>query len=567
MKSYLPFFIVFSLSSLYGSQDATSLLSKINYEISLVSNDSITMLKVQATFDANQKGVTDLYYNNNSWENENLFNCIVKPRLLTEKGAVTMEKDSSRIRIKHRPGLKTLRFEYFIRQDTEGDLNSDNYFRPVIQKTYFHVFSAELFIVPKKTKNRLFDITVSWNDFPQDYTIHNNFGLTKSVQKLTNTKIGTLLHGFCLGGDYRIHQLDARNNNVSLATRGQWDFLDETSIVNVLNKTVEGLDDFWKEENNNSYTVVLSPVEVTYTGSTAGGMALYQSFNAYCTDNKYTSIDQLVNVFNHELNHQWIGKKIVNANGVEQYWFSEGFTTYYTAKLVVKNAVNENDSSFFIEEINKIIKEHYSSKAKNIPNSSITAEMFWKNPDYQKIPYHRGALFAFYLDQKIQKESNKQYGLDDVMREILKEATSSGQKLTHSYFIKTVNRFLKEDIQADFKKYIEDGELLSLAHFFEEHQLEFAPTFSELKPMGLRYDMEQNELISAVTENSDAEHAGFQVGDIIIDWKKKPKPGEKAFYKVKRGEKLIEISLLRKAKVINIPQLKETAHNMELLRF
>lgn len=561
MKKIVIFVFVAFISNAFGFQDKNSIV----YSISAVIKDSVPMLKVEATFDANKTGVTDLFYDNTTWGNKNLFNCIVELRLIKEKGMVTIEKDSSRIRIKHAPELKRLHFEYFVKQDTKGDLNGENYYRPVIQKDYFHVFALELFVKPDADEEALFDITLVWENFPQDYTIYNSYGPTQRVQKLTDITMDTFLQAICLGGDYRVQQLKARNQNVSFVTRGAYTTLDENAIVAMLDETVTGLDRFWKKEDDSFFTVILSLVDVDYTGSTNGGTGLYNSFDAFSTDNQFSSIEQLVNLFNHELNHQWIGLEIANANEEEQYWFSEGFTTYYTAKLVAKNKISQMDGSFFVNEMNAIIKQHYSSEVKNAPNSAITTETFWGDPNYEKIPYNRGALFALYLDQKIQKASSQKWSLDDVLRAMLKDARESGQKLTHSYFVQTVNRFVKDDIQKDFKRHIEDGEVLELAAFFKAHNLAYNPTYLELKPMGFSMEGAEGMQITSVQEDSDAEQAGFKVGDTLLTFEENPKPEQKASYKVKRGNETIEISLLRKGKIINIPQLQDTTENWKIL--
>ena len=563
MKKIIIVVFIVCVSNAFGFQDADS----ITYNISAVIKDSVPMLKIQATFSANNTGVSKFYYPNSRWGEENLQNCLINLAAIGNNKALQITRENDTIIITHSKKLKSITMDYLLKQDKGTGYDFDYSYRPVIQESYFHVFSANLFVRPTLEKSTT--IKIFWKDLSESYKVFNSFGSNQKTQIIKNSSLDDFGAGVFVGGDYKIHQLSARNKNVSLATLGQWNFLDEKTIVNILNETVNGLDKFWEEKSNDFFAVVLSTVKVNYIGnvSIAGGTGLHQSFDAYCTDNSYTSMDSLVSLFNHELNHQWIGLKITNENEEEQYWFSEGFTTYYTAKLVAKNAINQMDSSFFIKEMNRIIEEHYASKAKNIPNSAITTETFWGNPDYEKIPYNRGALFAFYLDQKIQKESNSKLGLDDVMREILREATASGQKLTHPYFIKTVNRFLNEDIQSDFKRYIEDGDLLPLERFFKEYQLEFMVTFSKLKPMGLSYDDGQDGRISTVVENSDAEHAGFMVGDIITAFEENPKPGQKATYTVKRGEKLMEISLIRKERLIDIPQLKDNDHKMQILQF
>ena len=55
----------------------------------------------------------------------------------------------------------------------------------------------------------------------------------------------------------------------------------------------------------------------------------------------------------------------------------------------------EFDSAF-----NQLFRSFYNSPIRNTPNNKIF-ENFWLLGDYAKLPYWRGCVFAFYLDNQL----------------------------------------------------------------------------------------------------------------------------------------------------------------------
>ncbi len=116
--------------------------------------------------------------------------------------------------------------------------------------------------------------------------------------------------------------------------------------------------------------------------------------------------------------HEWIGNAIQNKHEELNYWFSEGFTDYYTYKnrLRIKDISMDEWKKLFNAEV---IKSHWKNPERNIPNYRIKDD-FWKSRNVEKVPYRRGAIFAFWLDNQIMLKTQYKRSLDDLMREVLK---------------------------------------------------------------------------------------------------------------------------------------------------
>ncbi|MDC6384923.1 hypothetical protein D2V93_14935 [Flagellimonas taeanensis] len=535
----------------------------ICYTITPVKVDSVSQLKIRMSIPADTSGVTTLSFPNEAWGQEKLFNTLGEMRLLNVEGVVEKDMDSSRIVLMHPKDTEQLEFEYFLKQDFDGDLSTGRIYRPIISDAYFHAFSHNMFMVPEQAESNQ-DIVLDWSAFPEDYTIHNSFGSQKRVQELKGMDMALFGNAIFVGGDFRVLSGDIQGNQISLATRGEWIPFQEEEVFQVLERTLTCQRNFWNDHSQEYFTVTMQPFPQE-TGSSFQGTGLTNSFATSISNNDFTDIEQLVYLFNHELMHNWIGHVIKNENEEEQYWFSEGFTEYYTFKNIATNKINGLTGAFYIREVNRTIRDLYASPVVEAPNAEINYDNFWGNRDYSKLPYWRGAVFAFYLDQKIRETSKGKQSLDDVMHQIYKDVKANNQKLTHAYFIKVMKEFLGDDFEAFFQKHIEEGIKVDLYGLFDELGLEYDP-MNDIYELGFTFT-EDRKGIQSVVEGSAAWNAGLREGDEVFSrsiWQ--GSIDHEVELGVKRNGKRLEFVFYPIKKAM-VPQLKETESNIEKLGF
>ncbi|RIV43576.1 M1 family aminopeptidase [Flagellimonas pelagia] len=535
----------------------------ICYTITPVKVDSVSQLKIHMSIPADTSGVTTLSFPNEAWGEENLYNTLGEMRLLNVEGVVEKDADSSRIVLMHPKDTEQLEFEYFLKQDFEGELSTRAVYRPVINQNYFHLFSHNMFMVPENTKDQL-DISLDWTGFPKEYTIHNSFGSQEREQLLKHVDKELFGSAIFVGGDFRVLSGEIQGNQISLATRGEWIPFQEEDVFQVLEQTLTCQRNFWNDHSQEYFTVTMQPFPQE-TGSSFQGTGLTNSFATSISNNDFTDIEQLVYLFNHELMHNWIGHTIKNENEEEQYWFSEGFTEYYTFKNIAANKIHGLSGGFYIHEINRTIRDLYASPVVEAPNADINYENFWGNRDYSKLPYWRGAVFAFYLDQKIRETSEGKQSLDDVMHQIYKDVKSKDQKLTHAYFIKVMQGFLGDDFEAFFQTHIEEGGKLDLYGLSDELGLEYDP-MNDIYELGFTFT-EDRKGIQSVVEGSAAWNAGLREGDEVFSrsiWQ--GSIDHQVELGVKRNGKTLKLAFYPIKKAM-VPQLKETESNIKKLGF
>lgn len=464
--------------------------TKVNYKIFHSDNLQNDGLKVQVSFTAKKKSdSTYFYYSNEVWGETNLVNCL---KLIPKENlnySFKVVADSNRIVVYH-PKQKNISFSYRIIQDTKNESTKSNN-RPLLQKDYFHILGQSLFAVPEeafngKTNDPKIIANIKWLNFPENFVIHNTFGSKQLKQKLNIKLWSEFYHSLFVGGDYRIKSFQYLKKPVYFAVRGKWfkDYTDD-NLFEALKKTITTQREFWNDNNFDYYTVILTPTitqnDETYKGQSITGSSVKNGFLIQSTNNPFNSFSTMKYIFNHEMMHDWIGGKIQMKNEELNYWFSEGFTDYYT----YKNKLRNNDMSLndWLHEFNtKVIKAHWENPEKNKPNYVIKDD-FWNNENIEKLPYRRGAIFAFWLDNQILKKSNYTKSLDNLMRDILTICTTENRKFSDELFLETANKYLEKDITYFFQKHIINGVDLDLKKedLIKEFQINYIEKIPNIK--------------------------------------------------------------------------------------
>lgn len=436
----------------------------IHYTINALSSPK-EEINVNFNYKSNDEGKLVLKYENDSWGDYNIYDCITNFNVSPETDSIIFDRDSSYITIYAAPN-NTYSISYGLKRDFDSPLLNKHRNRPIVYPEYFHLLGMRLFILPDAlfpTETSKIELSYTVN-LPDNAVFHSSFG--KSRSKVIHTSREELYASIFLGGDFRIYEGSYKNKPVIFLTRGSWKNLDEEVVYEMLMETISFQHEFWNDSIEDLFTVSLLPTYEEWTeyskSSSLGGSGLTQSFISFASDNPATTLDRLRWLYNHELMHKWIGGVIQNKDEEKQYWFSEGFTDYYAYKMVLnKGNISLSD---YINKINtEVLQPHYTSPINSIPNREITWEKFWSDYNYQKLPYRRGFIYAFYLDHQIRIKSNGKSSLDDLMKDILETTLKTDKPFDHSIFQSILVRYMGENSMVEFVAYIENGDSINLS--------------------------------------------------------------------------------------------------------
>lgn len=330
-------------------------------------------------------------------------------------------------------------------------------FRPMIMPGYFFIHGINLFLTPVfATDTSKIMVAVQWKKLPA-FPVFYTFDPDNDGSHTTVTTADSIAFRLMTGAsDLSVKKFASESGKNYLVLRSsgmsatveqevEHFYLDYNSVMR----------QFWNDTRKINYSLVLQPfVNVNHPMS---GVSFGNGFIG-----KYNKPDSLAKgermfVISHEIGHYYLGG-VSAFEGEENIgqWFNEGFNDYLTFFNLVhakRMSAAEFDSGF-----NKIFRSLYNSAIKNTPNNKIF-ENFWLLGDYAKLPYWRGCVFAFYLDNQVSLATKNNKSIRDLMLD-LKELVNKKDKkeFTNEELINAVSKYLaRAGFEKDLQEYIING--------------------------------------------------------------------------------------------------------------
>jgi predicted metalloprotease with PDZ domain len=190
------------------------------------------------------------------------------------------------------------------------------------------------------------------------------------------------------------------------------------------------------------------------------------------------------------------------------YWFSEGFTEYYTRLLLLRSGLMTFEE--YIDNYNKVIVDYYCSPYRTEKNKRILKD-YWRMGAIRKLPYQRGDILAHNWNVLIRAATGGRFSLDNMMLDLLEAAQSRGVIVSANNINKLIRRYLPQGVRDQIKEYIDNGNLIT------PHESALGP-YVDLKMMNMRsfdlgFDYEvslSRGVISGVREGGNAHRAGLR---------------------------------------------------------
>lgn len=418
-------------------------------------------------------------------------------------GAEMREGDGPGRRVlTHHPNAR-IHVRYRIIQDWEGAPNAEqgNAYRPVIQPTYFHLIGDASLVVPDELGAGI-PARIRPRNLPRGWAFASDLehgGLT----------IGKLWASVTVGGDFRVLR-DVRSG-VRVAIRGDWRFQDAVFTAQAA-EIVAAQRRFWGDDST-PYLVTVLQLEAPNPGwLSIGGTGLGDAFAFFATPN--AEAGAITRTLAHESMHTWIPGLIggmPREGEASDYWLSEGFTDFYTGRLLVREGVWT--PADFAADLNQTLLAYAQSPVRNEPNARVIAD-FWNDQDVQKLPYQRGRLLAVIWDARLRAAGRS---LDDVVLEMRARARG-GDPLKAAQMLPIVASMLGLDVESDLAAFVEAGTPIALPEDV------FAPcgrvVTREARQFHRGFDVDatlaNNGVISGVDPALPAYAAGMRDGMVLV---------------------------------------------------
>ena len=176
----------------------------------------------------------------------------------------------------------------------------------------------------------------------------------------------------------------------------------------------------------------------------------------------------------HMVSSLWVGGRAIDFRG-QEYWFSAGFTGYYSDIVSVRlGLTSETDflrrferrwESYLFRQGELSIREAGEDKSAN-----------------RELVYDGGSLVAAALDLQIRTLTQNRSSLDDVMKQMYREFGLTDDTFTIGDVIRIVSQIAGEDFKPFFHKYVTGTERLPLEQYLKAAGMNAEIAFGERLP-------------------------------------------------------------------------------------
>ncbi len=474
---------------------------RIDYTLTPVLSDgALTALQYDLRFRGDADGETVLRLPNSWGGRDELWRSI--EGLAIVAGGVMQDGDGPATRVVTHAPNAPIHVRYRVIQDFEGAPNAQqgNAYRPIVQPHYFHLIGEATIVAPDGRDHRT---PVRWRtrNMPRDWALASDLEAPRRV-------LGDVWSSISVGGDFRI--IRDRESQVRVAIRGDWSFTDADFSASVA-EIITGQRRFFGDSAS-PYLVTVIQLDAPQGWLSIGGTGLGDAFAFFATSNGEASV--ITRTLAHEGLHTWIPARlggVSRTNEIEDYWLSEGFTDFYTGRVLVRQGLWTPTE--FAEDFNRTLREYAQSPERSAPNARIV-EAFWTSQAVQQLPYQRGRLLATLWDARLRAAG---HSFDDVLNELRRRA-QMGDDATAAEMLPAIMRLYGIDIADDIHAHVAEG----AAVFLPEDT--FAPcgrvVTETIIPFHRGFDIEatsaNNNIVTGVDPALPAYAAGVRDGMTLI---------------------------------------------------
>jgi predicted metalloprotease with PDZ domain len=312
---------------------------------------------------------------------------------------------------------------------------------------------------------------------------------------------------------------------------------DMAKLVAALHKIVAAATSWMNDRPFDTYTFIYHFPH----GPAGGGMEhSYSTAIELNADGMKQSLDAFTSVTAHEFFHLWNVKRIrpqtlepvdyTKENYTRALWFSEGVTS--TAGETIELRAGLIDEQQYLSHLGQEIAELQRRPAhltQSVEESSLDAWLegngYYRRPERSISYYNKGELVGVILDLALRDASQGQVSLREVLQWMNTNYAKKGRFFNDSAGVREAAEAVSHaDLHAFFTKYVAGTEEILWDDFFRSVGLRAVAIPNAVPDAGFiaSRNFDGPMAVAAVTPGSDAEHAGLQVGDTIIEFQGKP---------------------------------------------
>lgn len=374
----------------------------VRYALSpVVENGALKALAVDIDFEGDEDGLTVLKFID-SFQGDTRPGRFAEGLEITGARSVT-PRPGGGAEIHAAPGA-ALHARYQIRSgyDKAPTTQDETQTKPIILPDWFYAAGEVVFAFPAGRRDEA--ATFAWGGAPE------GFRLVSDLSAPGPQAVEDVLHGVVMGSPrLRIINGAGANAGTRIAALGTFDRFDDPIFADAAFRIIKAERDFWGD-GASPFLVTLAPlvprVFEAYSGTgRTDGFALWVGTSL--------SLKEVLPLLAHEYFHTWNNGQLgAQAAHRSTAWLSEGFTDFYTKRLLLRAGLFSLED--YVASWNEWLRAYGVSPARNATEKRIT-EVYWTDHDVEDVAYKRGAMLAALFDAQLRRDGR---GLDMVMRQM-----------------------------------------------------------------------------------------------------------------------------------------------------
>jgi predicted metalloprotease with PDZ domain len=332
-----------------------------------------------------------------------------------------------------------------------------------------------------------------------------------------------LLRGafFAGGMGWRLQERPVAGAVLRTAVRGRFDMADER-FADATAALVNSHRRFWRDAaGQGSGEVPWFVLTPNFERSNVGGTLVHQAAVMHAGSGFSPTHPSFEFLVGHEHLHQWIPGRFGSlgddpVKSVHGYWFSEGFTNYYTHRLLLASGLWTLPR--YAQELTSKMRQYWRSPARNTPVAQI-APRFFADRDAGQQLYGRGEWLAMRWDRALRAQGHE--GLDAVLRSILQPVTASSAgdaTLATQRVLAALQPLLGTAAQRDVELHIDQGVDIALEEGLAGPCLSVAWEDVPRWVLGLDPVSFETRVATGVLRGGPAYEAGVRDGMPLLGW-------------------------------------------------
>jgi predicted metalloprotease with PDZ domain len=425
-------------------------------------------ISVELTYSAEKDSTVFIFGDPSFGGQKDIFKVIQNIRTVAPE-VVKIDEEDRRITVYHK-GAKEHKLTYEIVGslpfDSPTKSSQSELFRPVITKGVMTLANKQFALEITDESNPL--VSFRWKDYPKNSSYFNSVSpsqtdpakkifehydnLSEVVMFMMGTNIVVQRYHIMGIPYYAVTTIEDRNNNDL-----------QSSISPFFESYFPSIHRFWDDTDFPFYFISITALQNNLGDIGGGGFGIKNGF-VMKLGRVFGSWERYVTA--HETAHSWTGIKIALGSGsFDHQWFGEGFNDYTALINLVNSKIYDQEE--FLEYLNEeSLRQHYESEIKGAHNDSIAAKYWTDYANYGKLPYRRGLIYAFYLDNQIRIASEGKFTLRNMLLDLyeLRKGKMKGENLTLEDLITAGGTYLDENELADqIERYMIAGEPIDFA--------------------------------------------------------------------------------------------------------